>query len=49
MLSIKDICQEANISQQTFYRLVRENPDFRTLVESGREKKETAISMIELF
>ena len=39
MLSIKDICQEANISQQTFYRLVRENPDFRTLVESGREKK----------
>lgn len=39
MLSIKDLCQHANISQQTFYRLTRENKEFRTLVETKREKK----------
>lgn len=39
MLSIKDLCQKANISQQTFYRLVRENKEFSDLVEANREKK----------
>lgn len=39
MFSIKILCEKSNISQQTFYRLVRENEEFRALVESNREKK----------
>lgn len=39
MYSIKFLCQSAKISQQTFYRLIRDNSEFRELVESNREKK----------
>lgn len=39
MYDVKTLCQLSNISQQTFYRLIRENNEFRTLVESNRQKK----------
>ena len=39
MLSIKQLCEQANISQQTFYRLVRENKEFRELTEANRQKR----------
>ena len=39
MLSIKQLCEQANISQQTFYRLVRENKEFRELTEGNRQKR----------
>lgn len=39
MYDIKMLCQTAKISQQTFYRLSRENDDFRAIVEANREKK----------
>lgn len=39
MLSIKQLCEQANISQQTFYRLVRENKEFRELTEAKRQKR----------
>lgn len=39
MYNIKSLCEKSNISQQTFYRLLRENKDFRELVENNKEKK----------
>lgn len=39
MYNIKTLCEKANISQQTFYRLIRENDDFRELVEKNKQKK----------
>lgn len=39
MLSIKDLCQRANISQQTFYRLARDNNEFSAVIETNRVKK----------
>ena len=39
MYNIKTLCEKANISQQTFYRLLRENEDFRELVEKNKQKK----------
>ncbi len=39
MLDVKSLCQKANISQQTFYRLIRENKEFSSLVENNRQKK----------
>lgn len=39
MYNIKSLCEKSNISQQTFYRLLRENKDFRELVEKNKEKK----------
>ena len=39
MYNIKILCEKANISQQTFYRLLRENDDFRELVEKNKQKK----------
>lgn len=39
MYDVKTLCQLSNISQQTFYRLIRENNEFRTLIESNRQKK----------
>ena len=39
MYNIKTLCEKSNISQQTFYRLIRENDDFRELVEKNKEKK----------
>ena len=39
MYNIKILCEKANISQQTFYRLIRENDDFRELVEKNKQKK----------
>ncbi len=39
MFDVKTLCEKSNISQQTFYRLIRENNEFRTLVESNRQKK----------
>ena len=39
MYNIKTLCEKANISQQTFYRLMREHEDFRDLVEKNKEKK----------
>lgn len=39
MYNIKTLCEKANISQQTFYRLTRENEEFRALVEANKQKK----------
>lgn len=39
MFGIKELCQQSNISQQTFYRLCRDSKEFRNLVETNREKK----------
>lgn len=39
MYSIKMLCQRSNISQQTFYRLIKENDEFRKLVETDRQKR----------
>lgn len=39
MYNIKILCEKANISQQTFYRLIRENDVFRELVEKNKQKK----------
>ncbi len=39
MYNIKTLCEKANISQQTFYRLTRENEEFRELVEKNKQKK----------
>lgn len=38
MHDISFLCRVANITQQTFYRLVRTDSDFRTIVENGRTK-----------
>lgn len=39
MYNIKMLCQKANISQQTFYRLIKENREFGEIAEKGREKR----------
>lgn len=39
MYDIKTLCQRSNISQQTFYRLIKENEEFRELAETGRKKR----------
>lgn len=39
MYDIKMLCQRSNISQQTFYRLMKENEEFRELVETNRQKR----------
>lgn len=39
MYDIKMLCQRSNISQQTFYRLIKENEEFRELVEKNRQKR----------
>lgn len=39
MYDIKTLCQRSNISQQTFYRLLKENEEFRDLVETNRQKR----------
>ncbi len=39
MYDIKMLCQRSNISQQTFYRLMKENAEFRELVETNRQKR----------
>lgn len=39
MYDIKMLCQRSNISQQTFYRLIKENEEFRELVETNRQKR----------
>lgn len=37
--TIQSICQETGISQQTFYRLMRDDDSFRAVVERDRRKK----------
>ena len=39
MYDVKTLCQRANISQQTFYRLLKDNKEFRDVAESGRKKR----------
>lgn len=39
MFDIKTLCQRSNISQQTFYRLSKENEEFRELVLAERKKR----------
>lgn len=39
MFDIKTLCQRSNISQQTFYRLSKENEEFRDLVVAERKKR----------
>ena len=39
MYDIKTLCQRSNISQQTFYRLMKGNEEFRELVETSRQKR----------
>lgn len=39
MLSVKQLCEKANISQQTFYRLIRDSKEFSALVEQNRQRK----------
>lgn len=39
MYDIRMLCQRSNISQQTFYRLMKENEEFRELVETNRQKR----------
>ena len=38
-MDIATLCKRASISQQTFYRLSKENSEFRTLVERERKKR----------
>lgn len=39
MYDVKTLCQRSNISQQTFYRLTKENEEFGELVKQGRQKR----------
>lgn len=39
MYDVKTLCQRSNISQQTLYRLIKDNEEFRELVETGRKKR----------
>ena len=39
MVSIKELCQRANISQPTFYRLLKNDSEFSVWIESHRKKK----------
>ena len=39
MYDVKTLCQRSNISQQTFYRLIKENEEFRELAETNRQKR----------
>ena len=39
MYDVKTLCYRSIISQQTFYRLIKENEEFRELVETGRQKR----------
>lgn len=38
-MDIATLCQRASISQQTFYRLTRDNQELRSLVKSDRKKR----------
>lgn len=39
MVSIKELCQRSNISQPTFYRLLKNDSEFSVWIESHRKKK----------
>lgn len=39
MVSIKELCQRTNISQPTFYRLLKNDSEFSVWIESHRKKK----------
>lgn len=38
MYTARILCQKANISQQSFYRLAKENDDFKSILTDGRTK-----------
>lgn len=38
MYTARILCQKANISQQSFYRLAKENEDFKAILTDGRTK-----------